>query len=141
LKTILVVDDEPMFRLLMQDALAGDTQEVILAGDGEEAIEKLEEIDVDLIISDIYMPVMDGFKMRQAIRSNPKWENIPILFVSAYDDQHTMNAVQNPRIEGFVRKGRSTKEIQEWIDYLTASEEEKRAKVPGQARAGRTSDP
>jgi CheY-like chemotaxis protein len=56
---------------------------------------------MDLIISDIYMPVMDGFKLRNAVREMPGWVTLPFLFLSGYDDQYTLEAVKDPKIEGF----------------------------------------
>jgi len=129
--TILVVDDEVSFRLLMQALLTDDGHDVVLAEDGEEAIEKLGDFLFDLVISDIYMPVMDGFKFHKAVRSSAKWANMPILFISAYDDQHTLDVIQNPKIEGFVKKGRPISEIKEWIGYLTSAEEDRNDKYPG----------
>jgi CheY-like chemotaxis protein len=129
--TILVVDDELGFRLVMKSLLSDDGHEVLLAEDGEEALEKLDEIPIDLVISDIYMPVMDGFKFHKALRSSEKWANMPVLFVSAYDDQHTRDVIQNPRLDAFVKKGRPSSEIKEWIAYLTAPEEERKEKYPG----------
>lgn len=136
--TILVVDDEVSYRLLMKSLLVDDGHNVLLAEDGEEALEKLDEVPIDLIISDIYMPVMDGFKLHRAIRSSPKWEKMPILFVSAYDDQHSLDVIQNPKIEAFLKKGRPISEIKEWLAYLTAPDEERQSKLPG-SRFGKRS--
>ena len=128
---ILVVDDEVSFRLLMKSILTSEGHEVHLAEDGEEAVEKVDEIPLDLIISDIYMPVMDGFKLHKAIRSSPKWQRLPMLFVSAYDDQHSLDVIQDPKIDAFVKKGRPFNEIKDWISYLTAPDDEKPSRIPG----------
>ena len=103
----------------------------MLAGNGQEALEKIESVAVDFIISDVYMPVMDGFKFHKAIRSSPRWENTPFLFVSAYDDQYTLDAIKNPKIDGFVKKARPTSELVEWIKYLTLPEETRPKLKPG----------
>jgi CheY-like chemotaxis protein len=133
--TILVVDDELTYRLLMKTMLSADGHEILLAEDGEEALERLEEVEINIVISDIYMPVMDGFKFHKKIRSSEKWKNLPILFVSAYDDQHTREVIQDPKLEAFVVKGRPSDEIREWISYLTSPESERPRKLPG-ARSG-----
>jgi len=126
---ILVVDDEPEYRLLMRSFLMQEGWDVFTAEDGEEGLEKMADARMDMIISDVYMPVMDGLKFHKTIREIPGYEHVPFLFVSAYDDQHTLQAVQNPKIEGFLKKGRSIGELKEWIQYLTAPEE-KRPKFP-----------
>ena len=127
--TILVVDDEPDYRLVMRSILSSEGHSVVLAEDGVEALEKLEEGAVDLVIADIYMPRMDGIKFHRRVRSLPQFERLPFLFVSAFDDQHTMSAVKDPRYDGFLKKGRPIEELLEWVGYL-ALPEDKRPKIP-----------
>jgi CheY-like chemotaxis protein len=129
--TILVVDDEPEYRLIMRTVLTSEGHDVLLAENGEEGILKLESVPVDLVISDIYMPVMDGIKFHRAVREIPEYETLPFLFVSAFDDQHTLDAVRDPRYEGFLRKARPVEELLEWIEYLTAPEDKKPKTPPG----------
>jgi len=127
--TIMVVDDEPEYRLIMRSVLSSEGWDVVLAENGEDALHKLEREPVDLVISDIYMPVMDGIKFHRTVREMAEFEHLPFLFVSAFDDQHTLDAVKDPRFEGFLRKARPVEELIEWIQYLTTPEE-KRPKTP-----------
>jgi CheY-like chemotaxis protein len=127
--TILVVDDEPEYRLIMRSVLTGEGYDVAVAENGEEALRKLQEMPIDIVISDIYMPVMDGIKFNRAARALPQYEKVPFLFVSAFDDQHTLEAVRDPRYDGFLRKARPVEEMMEWITYLTTPEPD-RPKVP-----------
>jgi two-component system, chemotaxis family, chemotaxis protein CheY len=127
--TILVVDDEPDYRLVIRSILGAEGHTVVLAEDGVEALEKLEEGAIDLVIADIYMPRMDGIKFHRKLRSLPQFEKMPVLFVSAFDDQHTMSAVKDPRFDGFLKKGRPIEELLEWVAYL-ATPEGKRPKMP-----------
>ena len=90
---------------------------------------------MDLVISDIYMPVLDGIRFHRKVRSNPEFARLPFLFVSAFDDQHTLDAVQDPRCEGFLRKARPVSEMKEWIQYLTTPEEKRPKMPPGGARS------
>ncbi|MDH4070659.1 MAG: response regulator [Ignavibacteria bacterium] len=129
--TILVVDDEASYRILMKSLLTQDKHDVLMAEDGEEALEKLDEHPIDLVISDIYMPVMDGFKFHKAVRASEKHARVPILFVSAYDDQLTTDAVQNPKIDDFLKKARPYNEMRERIRYLTAPEDQRSSRLPG----------
>jgi CheY-like chemotaxis protein len=133
--TILVVDDEPEYRLIMRSVLMSEGWDVLLAENGDEGMTKLRESKVDLVISDIYVPIMDGIKFHRTVRTTPEFEKTPFLFVSAYDDQHTLDAVKDPRLDGFLRKARPVEELIEWITYLTAPDD-KRAKLPpGGARS------
>src|SRR5512139_401663 len=127
--TILVVDDEPEYRLIMRSVLLSEGYDVAVAENGEEALRKLQEMPIDLVISDIYMPVMDGIRFNRAARALPNYQTVPFLFVSAFDDQHTLEAVKDPRYDGFLRKARPVEELLEWIKYLATPEGE-RPKIP-----------
>ena len=129
--TILLVDDDESYRLLLRDMLMEEGHDVMLAEDGDQALERLDRVKIDLVISDVYMPVMDGFRFHKTVRSNPKFERLPFLFVSAYDDQYTMEAVKDPRVEGFVKKGRPFAELLEWTEYLTAPDDKRANLIPG----------
>ena len=126
--TILVVDDDPGYRLLLKHILeeqAGHKYSVVVAEDGKDALQRLEQQEVDLVISDVYMPIMNGLRLHRAVRAIPKYESLPFLFVSGYNDQYTIAAVKNPKIEGFVRKGGSAKSLIEWVAYLTTPDSER----------------
>jgi DNA-binding response OmpR family regulator len=83
--TILVVDDDRALRTLVAAALRNEGHRVITAGDGTEALSALEGTQVELIVSDVAMPGIDGREMGHAL-----WErrrHIPILFMSAHPQQ------------------------------------------------------
>jgi CheY-like chemotaxis protein len=63
---ILIAEDNPVNRELLREILEADNYDVVEAGDGREALQKLEEVEPDLVLLDINMPVLDGFA---AIRS------------------------------------------------------------------------
>ena len=129
---ILVVDDEATHRMLMRNYLLMEGWTVFTAEDGEEALEKMGKQKIDLIVSDVYMPIMDGIKLHRTIREIPGYERLPFLFVSAYDDEHTMDAVKDPKIDGFLKKGKPVSELKEWILYLSGSEDQRSKLPPGQ---------
>jgi DNA-binding response OmpR family regulator len=79
---IMVVDDDQNIRQMVKATLSGD-YEIVEAHDGLDAIEKLAEFQPDFIIMDIMMPVMNGLEASISIRENPKFNHIPILFLSA----------------------------------------------------------
>ncbi|MBP1655668.1 MAG: two-component response regulator [Bacteroidetes bacterium] len=133
--TILVVDDEPEYRLVLKNVLMTEGFQVILAENGEDAYKKLTENTVDLVISDIYMPVLDGIRFHRMVRANSQYAQLPFLFVSAYDDQHTLEAVKDARYEGFLRKARPVAEMKEWIHYLMSPEDKRPKLPPGGARS------
>jgi CheY-like chemotaxis protein len=128
--TILLVDDELDYRLLIRTVLMSRGCDVILAENGLEALEKIKGMNVDLVITDIYMPVMDGIKMSRGLRAMPEFAMVPILYLSGYDDQHTLDAVKDPRYEAFLRKGAPLEELVKWIDYLTTPLEKRPKSLP-----------
>jgi len=85
-RRILVVDDEPILVRLLQRALAAHGYEVEGAADGREALAMLDEMPVDLILSDVRMPVMDGPALLAALRERPQAP--PLIFITGYGD-HT----------------------------------------------------
>ncbi|MEX2529021.1 MAG: response regulator [Gemmatimonadota bacterium] len=83
--TILVVDDDPDMRLYMRgclQAMGQDVGSVLGAADGYEALQVLSEASVDLIISDVVLPRMDGRTLLKAIRDDPVRQHLPVLLIS-----------------------------------------------------------
>lgn len=81
---ILVVDDDPGIRQLLQVTLQVEGYEVILAEDGLKALERLEEYPVDLVILDIMLPELDGWQVCKKIREESE---LPIIMLTAKDDE------------------------------------------------------
>jgi CheY-like chemotaxis protein len=133
--TILVVDDEPSYRLLLRSVLKELGYEVVQAENGEDGLKKLQENKIDLVISDIYMPLMDGIRFNRSVRALPNYATVPFLFMSAFDDEHTLNAVKDPRYEGFLRKARPVEEIKEWVAFLATPVEKRGKLTPGGSRS------
>lgn len=119
---VLIVDDDAQYRLLMRNILLAEGWDVFLANDGLEAMEKIKSVRMDFLISDVYMPLMDGIKFHKTVRMLPEYERVPFLFISGYDDELTRNCIKDPRIERFYRKARPLTELRELITYLTVPE-------------------
>ena len=81
-KKILVVDDEPDVLHLLSERLTKEGYSVIKASSGKEAIERATEQNPDLVLLDIAMPGMDGSETATILRSDPKTQDIPILFLT-----------------------------------------------------------
>jgi CheY-like chemotaxis protein len=125
---VLLVDDEESYRSILRDILTARGWEVVQARNGQEALQKIKDFPVDIVVSDIYMPVMDGLKLNSALHADPTYAQMPFLFISGYDDGYTAGAVRNPRIEGFYRKGAPISQLLKWIEFLSTPEK-KRGKL------------
>ena len=83
-KRILVVDDDYSYQLLISMYLKKNGYEVLQAGNGYEAIETLNREHVDLIVLDLMMPKMDGFRFLRWLRTEAQ-NNTPVLVLTAVD--------------------------------------------------------
>ena len=81
---ILVVDDDPGQRSLLQSYLAGNGFEIVLADSGESALEKLSSGKFDMLISDVRMPGLSGLETLRLVRA--QFASLPVLLVTAYAD-------------------------------------------------------
>jgi signal transduction histidine kinase len=80
---ILLVDDQPQ-KLLAYDAILAPLGETLLTADsGKQALEILLKHEIAVVLVDVVMPEMDGFEMATILRRHPRYQNIPIIFVSA----------------------------------------------------------
>ena len=93
-KRLLVVDDEPNLLRAVAACLRAENYDVNTARSGHEALMRLAESVPDLIISDIRMPGMDGYKLARQLRASQRTALVPIVFLTAKDETAD-------RIEGF----------------------------------------
>ena len=85
-KTILIADDSSTIRKLISLALVSQGYGVITANDGMEALEILAYSDVDLLITDLNMPNIDGYELIKAVRENELFASLPIIILSSEKD-------------------------------------------------------
>lgn len=83
---ILIVDDEPLNRLLLEKILGSAGYGILTAKSGAEALQVLQVILPDLILLDIMMPGMDGIQVLAKIKSNTMTCSIPVIMVTAFDN-------------------------------------------------------
>lgn len=85
-KSVLVVDDFPAMRNSIRQLMEKNGFSVREACNGVEALDELKKKPVDLIVSDLVMPEMDGFELCDSIKSNPQYAAIPVIVVSTQTD-------------------------------------------------------
>jgi len=80
---ILFVDDDPDFVEATRIVLESAPYDVTVAYNGQEALQKVKEVNPDLIILDIIMPEQDGFKVCEALKSDPDLSKIPVIMLTS----------------------------------------------------------
>lgn len=113
---ILLVDDELKIRETITELLLHKNYEVVSAKDGHEALEILENWIPDLIISDISMPVMDGYSFHEIIRQNKFLETIPFIFLTAKNDNNEMRECLLNGADDFISKPFKVNELIQTIE-------------------------
>ncbi|HMV00734.1 MAG TPA: response regulator, partial [Rhodocyclaceae bacterium] len=83
LPTVLVVDDSLTVRKITGRLLSREGYQVVTAKDGVDALEQLQEVLPDVILSDIEMPRMDGFELVRNIRADNQWKGVPIIMITS----------------------------------------------------------
>lgn len=83
---ILIVDDVETNRFTLKEIINDMGYQAVLAENGAQALKILDHFSIQLIISDIAMPVLDGYELCKKIKTNPDKREIPIIFISAFDD-------------------------------------------------------
>jgi CheY-like chemotaxis protein len=82
-KQVLVVDDDPLVLKILKDPLQRAGYDVRLAAHGLEALQKVKESQPDLIILDILMPLLDGFKVARFLKFDKRFKSIPIIVITS----------------------------------------------------------
>lgn len=101
---ILVVDDIEENRKLVQASLKEFDITLVMAQNGKEAIEKLKNINIDLILMDLRMPVMDGYEAASIIKNDSKLKSIPLIALTASVMGKDLEKVSKFGFDGYLRK-------------------------------------
>lgn len=104
-KTILVIEDEKELCEILRDELTDQGYKVAVAMNGEEGLDKLQDIEPDLIICDRSMPVMTGYQLLDRIRgAYPQYRNLPFIFLTALSDPRDRHAVEHLEPTAYLAK-------------------------------------
>ncbi|MCL4392395.1 response regulator [Patescibacteria group bacterium] len=83
--TVLIADDDPLICQLYRETVERAGGSAVVAVDGGDALRKLGEASVDLILLDIKMPNMNGYEVVRRLRSDPKTKDIPVFILTSLD--------------------------------------------------------
>ena len=118
---VLIVDDSAAIRKILQRMLgqSGLPLGIVLeAGDGVEALEKMKNQSVNLVLSDINMPNMDGIQLLSELKANPEYRHVPVIMITTEGgESKVMEAVQLGAA-GYVRKPFTADQIKEKLSSL-----------------------
>lgn len=104
---IMIVDDSEVMRAMLSKVLQMShipLDELIEASNGVEALEKLKEHSVDVILSDINMPEMDGLTLIHHLREKPEFLDIPVVVISTEGSKNRIEELQSLGIAEYLRK-------------------------------------
>jgi two-component system, chemotaxis family, chemotaxis protein CheY len=111
-RTILAVDDSATVRKFVSVALTMQGFTVVTASDGMDALEKLPHQQVDLVITDLNMPNMDGFELIKALRENPSYKDIPVIILTSLTDDVSKDRGAELGVNSYLVKPFSLEKIQ-----------------------------
>ena len=102
--TIMTVDDSPSMRMLLRAALTDLGYTVLEAEDGVQALERLDGVEPDLLITDINMPRLDGFGLIEKVREQDRHRNLPILVLTTESSDEKKQRARSAGATGWIVK-------------------------------------
>ncbi|MFZ1083274.1 MAG: response regulator [Candidatus Kryptoniota bacterium] len=118
-KAIMIVDDSETIRKFLAFALRALGFSVVSARDGMDALEKLSQNKVDLVITDLNMPNMDGFEFLKALREDREYSEVPIIILSSLSSDQEIEMGMRLGANSYLVKPFDQKRIQyEVAKYL-----------------------
>ncbi len=103
-KRILVVEDEPELVKALEVRLKTQDYDVITAFDGEEGLRKAREESPDLIILDIMLPKMDGFKVSRLLKFDERYKHIPVIMLTAKSEREDKSLGEETGADEYITK-------------------------------------
>lgn len=104
---ILIVDDSVAMRAVIKKVITISGFKISLcleAGNGREALEQLKQNWVDVIVSDVNMPEMNGLELLQSLSQDPLYQNIPVIIVSTEGSSERIKDALHRGAKGFIKK-------------------------------------
>jgi two-component system chemotaxis response regulator CheY len=113
---VLVVDDSAAIRKILQRVLRQTGMAIHTiheAGDGQEALMLLRANPVDLVLTDINMPKMDGLQLLASLKAAPEWRSIPVVMITTEGGETKVSEAVKLGAAGYVRKPFTADQIKE----------------------------
>lgn len=113
---VLVVDDEPDIVVLLRKYLREAGYDTEAAFDGFDAFQKIQAWHPDLVVSDVQMPVWDGFKLLKSLQELHEEHRTPVLIISGYVGGNELELTRSPNFVGFLAKPFNARKIVESVN-------------------------
>jgi CheY-like chemotaxis protein len=115
---ILIADDNVQNCELIDAYLADEGYELAVAYDGQQAMKRVEEFQPDLVLLDIMMPKLSGYEVCQWMKSNPRTKDIPVLMVTALNEQGDIEKAVRAGCDDFLTKPVNNLELKTRVKSL-----------------------
>ncbi|MBN8230683.1 PAS domain-containing protein [Corallococcus macrosporus] len=130
---VLVAEDDPVYRKLLRLALAPFRFELMEAEDGMAALELARRRPPDVVVADVLMPRLDGFRLCLALRQDPKLARVPVILTHATaPDELDLRMAANVGANGFVRRAQGDDELVAMLLRESREQGPLPAPVPGE---------
>lgn len=116
---ILIVDDQALGQAVLANLLEPEGYGLTFAATGAEALAKMRHLTPDLVLLDVMMPEMDGFEVCRLIRADPVLALIPVMMITALDDQHSLMHGIEVGADDFVTKPFNRTELRARVRTIT----------------------
>jgi len=128
-KCILVVDDSNMVRYTVVQFIQSMGHRAVEAVDGTEVLPMVEEHRPDLVILDIHMPEKGGMEALTELRSNPRFEDLPVLVLTGAADAKVVRQAARLKVSGYlIKSDLSAGDIREWVGKILGESAESPAR-------------
>ncbi len=117
-KLIMIVDDSAMIRHLVEAGLAKEGYRISTAKNGQQALENMKSLQPDLILSDIDMPVMNGFEFCEAVQKDDRFNSIPFIVMSTNSDRGHMQRMLRKGAQAYLVKPFNMDQLTILVDKL-----------------------
>lgn len=115
-KKILIVDDNPNMSSLLVEMLEVFQYNALRATDGQDALSKIEQDDIAMVITDMRMPKMSGLELLQAVKK--KQPKMPVVIISGYSVDEEDSSIVKAKADGFLNKPFLMSDIEKLLDSL-----------------------
>jgi len=126
LSKVLIVDDEPIGRQLLEAILFPENFDLYYAENGKQAFEKALLVKPDLILMDVMMPGIDGFEVCKKLRDHELLENVPVILITALDDRDSMIKGLDAGADDYISKPFDRVEVLAKVKNITQLDRYKR---------------